>query len=229
LLWKVRRDSQGSTPRLPKLLGGSPRYSRRHAEVATPRFPWQVAEVPTPPGRSPSAPRQYTEAAWLRAEVLLSESMIWTVARTESLRERKAQRWLAQAQFETYLPLVAGKARLGPLFPGYLFVRIGATGWSKVESTIGVLALLRSGDRPAKLADAMIAEIQARERDGVVILPERPRWQPGDRVLVGTGSFFGRIGLFDGMSSRERVFVLLDLFGRQTRVELPLVDLQTVG
>jgi hypothetical protein len=27
--------------------------------------------------------------------------MIWTVAQTESLRERKAQRWLAQAEFET--------------------------------------------------------------------------------------------------------------------------------
>jgi transcriptional antiterminator RfaH len=154
--------------------------------------------------------------------------MIWTVARTESLREHKAQRWLAHAGFETYLPVIAGKTRLGPLFPGYLFVRIGSTGWSRIESTIGVLALLRSGDQPARLLDAAIAEIQARERGGVVVLPERPQWRPGERVLIGSGSFFGHVGLFDGMTSRERVLVLLDLFGRQTRVELPLADLQKV-
>jgi transcriptional antiterminator RfaH len=151
---------------------------------------------------------------------------MWSVAQTEATRERTAQRWLAQAEFETYLPLIDWKSRLRPLFPGYLFVRIGMMGWSRIESTIGVLSLLRTGDRPAQLADHVIAEIQSREFNGVVSLPQRPRWQLGDRVLIRRGSFFGHAGLFDGMASRERVFVLLDLFGRQTRVTLCAADLQ---
>jgi transcriptional antiterminator RfaH len=151
--------------------------------------------------------------------------MIWSVARTESLRERKAQRWLAQAGFTTYLPVISGKTRLNPLFPSYLFVQISASGWSRVESTIGVLELLRAGDRPAVIADCVTGEIQAREQDGIVRLPERPRWQVGDRIVVGSGTFLGQIGLFDGMGPRQRVFVLLNLFGRQTRAELALDDL----
>jgi transcriptional antiterminator RfaH len=155
--------------------------------------------------------------------------MIWSVARTESMREHTAQRWLAQTGFETYLPLISGKARPKPLFPGYLFVRIGATGWLRVENTIGILQLLRMGDQPARITDLTIEEIKAREHDGVVKLPERQRWHTGDRVLIGGGSFFGHTGLFDGMGVRERVFVLLNLFGRQTRVMLPLDDLRELN
>ena len=155
--------------------------------------------------------------------------MIWSVAQTESTRERTAQRWLAQAEFETYLPLIDGKARPNPLFPGYLFVRIGNTGWSRVENTIGILQLLRTGDKPAIIADHVIEEIQSREHNGVVKLPERPRWQAGDRVRIGNGTFLGQIGLFDGMGARERVFVLLNLFGRQTRTELAIADLHDPG
>jgi transcriptional antiterminator RfaH len=162
--------------------------------------------------------------------------MIWSVAQTESSRERTAQRWLAQTGFETYLPVISGKSRArggfcqpNPLFPGYLFVRIGTTGWMRVENTIGIVGLLRAGDVPARITDQTIAEIKARECGGIVRLPERPRWQAGDRVLIGAGSFFGQIGLFDGMSARERVFVLLNLFGRQTRVKLSVEDLRELN
>jgi transcriptional antiterminator RfaH len=152
--------------------------------------------------------------------------MIWSVAQTESMRERTAQRWLAQAEFETYLPLINRKTRPNPLFPGYLFVRIGTTGWARVENTIGILQLLRAGDRPARITDQAIEEIKARECGGIVRLPERPRFRAGDRVLIGGGTFLGQIGLFDGMGARERVFVLLNLFGRQTRTELAMDDLR---
>jgi transcriptional antiterminator RfaH len=150
------------------------------------------------------------------------------VAQTETLRERTAQRFLSQADFETYLPMIGGKNRAVPLFPAYLFVRLGDTGWSRIDNTIGVLQLLRSGDKPAKVPDHIINEIRGREHNGVVRLPERPCWQPGERVRIDKGTFLGQTGLFDGMSARERVFVLLNLFGRQTRAELPVADLQPV-
>jgi transcription antitermination factor NusG len=89
-----------------------------------------------------------------------------------------------------------------------------------------VLQLLRSGDKPAKVPDHIINEIRGRERNGLIRLPQRQRWQRGDRVRIGKGIFLGQIGLFDGMSARERVFVLLNLFGRQTRAQIPCVDLQ---
>jgi transcription antitermination factor NusG len=144
------------------------------------------------------------------------------------MRERTAQRFLEHAEFETYLPMISGKNRAGPLFPAYLFVRVGDTGWSRIDNTIGVLQLLRAGDKPARIADQIIGEIRGRERNGLVRLPERPRWQRGDRVRIGKGMFLGQIALFDGMTARERVFVLLNLFGRQTRAQVPVGDLQNV-
>jgi transcriptional antiterminator RfaH len=152
--------------------------------------------------------------------------MIWSVAQTETLRERTAQRFLEQSQFETYLPLIGAKNRVVPLFPAYLFVRIGDTGWSRVDNTIGVLQLLRSGDKPAKIADRVIDAIRQREHNGVVQLPQKPRWRPGERIRITKGMFLGHIGLFDGMSGRDRVCVLLNLFGRQTRSEIRIADLQ---
>jgi transcriptional antiterminator RfaH len=152
--------------------------------------------------------------------------MIWSVAQTESHRERTAQRFLEAGSFETYLPLISVKKRIVPLFPAYVFVRLGDTGWSRVDNTIGVLQLLRSGEKPAKIPDPIIEAIRRREHNGIVKLPERPRWRCGDRIRIGRGLFSGQFGLFDGMSGRDRVCVLLNLFGRQTRSEIRITDLQ---
>jgi transcription antitermination factor NusG len=60
------------------------------------------------------------------------------------------------------------------LFPNYLFVRIELQ-WHAVRRTIGVASLIMSGDEPAKVADAVIDGIRARERGGYVELDEKPR------------------------------------------------------
>jgi transcriptional antiterminator RfaH len=154
-----------------------------------------------------------------------NRSMIWSVAHTEAMRERVAQRFLDQAQFETYLPMINGKGRAVPLFPTYLFVRVGDIGWSRIDNTIGVLQLLRSSDKPARIGDDIVEAIRGQEKNGVVKLPEQEAWHVGDRVRISSGMFLGHVGLFDGMSARERVFVLLDLFGRKTRTEIAIAEI----
>jgi transcriptional antiterminator RfaH len=153
--------------------------------------------------------------------------MIWAVAQTESQRERTAQRFLEAASFETYLPLISVKKRIVPLFPAYLFVRLGDHGWSRVDNTIGVLQLLRSTDKPARIADDIVNALRRQEKNGLIKLPEKgPLWQIGERVRVTGGNFLGHIGLFDGMAAHERVVVLLELFGRQTRTEMAYTEIQ---
>ena len=152
--------------------------------------------------------------------------MIWAVAHTESMRERVAQRWLGEASFETYLPMIRVKKRIVPLFPTYLFVRLGDTGWSRVDSTIGVRSLLRANEKPARLPDELIENLQKQEKGGLIRLPEKaPAWRLGDRIRIAGGTFLGHIGLFDGMAAHERVYVLLNLFGRQTRTELACAEI----
>lgn len=152
----------------------------------------------------------------------------WTVAQTESQRERTAQRFLEQNDFETYLPMLRVEHRTVPLFPAYLFVRIGEFRWSVIEKTIGVMQLLKTGDRPAELRDSVITDIRKLERDGLVRLPKKRGLQVGDRLRVIRGSFADHIGLHDGMSSHDRQFVLLELLGRSVRVEIPNGDVRAI-
>jgi transcriptional antiterminator RfaH len=152
----------------------------------------------------------------------------WSVVQTESQREPTADRFLQQAGFETYLPMIRAAARLVPLFPGYLFVRLGEFRWSVVDNTIGVLHLLRSGERPAELRDKIIGDLRGMERNGLVRLPKPRGLHLGDKVRVIRGSFADHVGLHDGLSSRDRQFILLELLGRQVRVEIPSADLRAL-
>ena len=58
------------------------------------------------------------------------------------------------------------------------------------------------------------------DADGFVQLDHRPRFSPGDKVRVVGGALCDSIGLYEGMSSRERVAILLELLGRKVRVVL---------
>jgi transcriptional antiterminator RfaH len=155
--------------------------------------------------------------------------MFWSVVQTETLRERTALRWL-ETDFECYLPLMrAANARVVPLFPCYLFVKLEeAGGWSRIENSIGVIALLKSGDRPARLPDVVVPLLRAKERNGIVRLPKPRGILRGDKVQIVRGSFAECLGMFDGMASKHRVWVLLDLFGRKTRTEFERDDVRPI-
>lgn len=152
----------------------------------------------------------------------------WSVAQTESQRERTAARFLQQAGVETYLPVLRARERLVPLFPRYVFVRI-ELGWSQIDNTVGIVQVLRSGDQPARLKDEVVAGIRRQERDGVVHLPKPRGLHVGDRVRIVRGNFADHIGLHDGMSAHQRQFVLLELLGRKVRVELQSRDVRVVS
>jgi hypothetical protein len=60
-------------------------------------------------------------------------------------------------------------------------------GWHSARWSIGVVDLIRSGEVPARVPDAIIAEIRQRENSrGYVELPE-PILRPGDAVRVLAG------------------------------------------
>ena len=153
----------------------------------------------------------------------------WYVVQTQTHCEDKAVWHLARQGFETYLPRYEKRRRharridtvAAPLFPRYLFVSIdrAVQRWRSIQSTIGVSRLVCNGDDPAAVADRIIDDLKRSEDEhGFVRLERRPRFAPGDQVRILDGIFANCLGLFDGMSDRERVMVLLDLLGRKIRV-----------
>lgn len=152
--------------------------------------------------------------------------MYWAVAQTESQREHVAERWLKERRFEVYLPRMRIERHLRgrcvddetPLFPGYLFIGI-VDRWYSISSTIGVVHLLTDGGAPARVSDAIIAELRAREGiDGLIQLQTRPRFQRGDRIRIVRGAFQGQIAIFADMKPRKRVELLLHILGAERSI-----------
>ena len=143
---------------------------------------------------------------------------------------------LRRQGFVIYLPRYLKQRRharriekiAAPLFPGYLFVSIdlATQQWLSIDLTFGVTRLVRDGDRPAAVPEHVIDALKQREdAGGLVQLNRRPRFSQGDKIRVVGGAFCDSVGLYEGLSSRERVAILLELLGRKVRIVL---DTETI-
>lgn len=161
----------------------------------------------------------------------------WYVVHTHSHAEAKAAAHLERQGFQVYLPRYLKRRRHArrvqqvpaALFPRYLFVALDVTAqrWRAIESTIGVSHMICNGDRPVAVRHGVVEHLRNCENgDGLVRLDERPRFAIGDRVCIIDGVFSTCFGLFQGMSDKDRVSVLLDMLGRKVRVVL---DADLVG
>jgi transcriptional antiterminator RfaH len=101
-----------------------------------------------------------------------------------------------------------------------LFVEI-IDQWRAVKSTRGILNLLMSEDeKPAVIEDSYITSLRAREnKDGLIILGQS-KFKNGNAVQIKAGPFAHAVGIFDGMGSRDRVYILLSMLGTKRRIEM---------
>jgi transcription antitermination factor NusG len=76
-------------------------------------------------------------------------------------------------------------------------------------------------DGPRQIAASVIDELKGREdRKGLVQLAPKPKFLDGTPVKTNSGPFAGYPMIYDGMTSRDRVNVLIELLGRKVSVEL---------
>ena len=152
----------------------------------------------------------------------------WACVLTEMQREKVAIRFLTMAGYTVYCPWLRAKRSIVPLFPGYLFVEIVAGWWSArwscgVRSIVGV----HIGE-PARVPDSIISGLRARERNGLIVLEQKPGLQRGDQVRITRGPMAERLAIYDGQRPHERIAVLLALLGSVQRVELARRDVEPV-
>jgi transcriptional antiterminator RfaH len=152
----------------------------------------------------------------------------WGVVRSLPKREAfAAERLRMDRGFEVFLPLVQTQRASKPLFSGYFFCRI-VDRWRAINSTLGVLCLVRVGDCPARCPDHEIAALRAMiDGHGFISLPDRPitsvrpKIAVGAKVRITAGPFGGMSGLYAGMSAKDREKILLNLLGSQRPVLVP--------
>jgi hypothetical protein len=104
----------------------------------------------------------------------------WAACRLQPSRTALALHFLNLHGYEVYCPrlrelrVLRGRRVevLLPLFPGYTFLRV-VTGWWQARWAPGTCGLVMDGETPAKVPDAVIAEIRSREREGAIVCHPR--------------------------------------------------------
>ncbi|MFC2970443.1 transcription termination/antitermination protein NusG [Acidimangrovimonas pyrenivorans] len=162
----------------------------------------------------------------------------WYLVQVKPNSVRIAERNLRRQGFRVFAPTHEETRRtrgrfvtaLRPLFPGYLFVAFAPSGggWRAINSTYGVSRLVGFGAQPAAVPSAIISQLMRRcGDDGKLLSP--PVVRPGDQVHLSSGPFADFVATVEQMAPDQRVWVLLDLMGREQRVAVRPEALRVVN
>jgi transcriptional antiterminator RfaH len=165
----------------------------------------------------------------------MSSGSRWFCAWTHPSAEFRSELDLMAKGFRVYLPLHldrrferdAGQAIIGPLFPRYLFVQFNPSRdqWRRIYRSRGIAGLIAvTTDKPIPVPIGIIEHLQARTSARRVVddpgeHPEASRIRVGATGTVLGGPWAGWTGICT-LSRRDRLTLLLSLFGRQVPVSL---------
>jgi transcriptional antiterminator NusG len=156
-----------------------------------------------------------------------------------NLESRARSMHIEDRIFEVVIPMEdvvefkAGRKVTVPkkVFPGYLLVRmyLDDASWYAVRNTPGVTGFVGSGVKPTPLSRREVErflgvqEVEAKKK-----APRfKPAWEIGETVRVVTGPFADFNGVIEDMDiDQQKVTVLVNIFGRDTPVELGFGDIQ---
>ena len=117
------------------------------------------------------------------------------------------------------------KATLRKVFPGYVLVKMimGDESWYIVRNTRGVTGFVGPGSKPVPLTEEEIKTMGVEEFAPVV------DYSVGDNVRVVSGPLENFIGIVEEINiEKKKVRVSVSMFGRETPVELELVQIQRI-
>jgi transcriptional antiterminator RfaH len=159
----------------------------------------------------------------------------WCIAQLRPNGINMALRNLERQGFSVFHPTMSVSTprsgrfqqRREQLFPGYLFVSLSpeSVSWRKVNSTRGISRIVTFGDRPAFVPRTLILDLKNRcDKEGELLPPEEV--SAGDSVRVISGPFADFTATVHSIDRDRRIWVLLDILGRETRVAMRGQDLQ---
>lgn len=160
----------------------------------------------------------------------------WFAVYTSPRHEKRVGQYLLQKEIEHYVPLYQArhKWRDGskvtvdlPLFPGYVFVRIGRSERVRVLQVPGVLSIVGgTGRQPASLPDEEIDALRA----GLALRHAEPYplLTVGQRARIRSGALAGMVGIVVRRKNSLRVVLTMDLIRQSVAVEVDGAELETL-
>lgn len=160
----------------------------------------------------------------------------WFVVQLKPNCEAIAKRNLRRQGVEIFAPFDETTVRRGKglkqvctsLFPGYLFVSVDTrkVGWRTINSTLGVCRLVSfANDQPSRMPPELIDGLMQRCDSSGKLMPPKI-FRLGNAVRVARGPFADFAGTVERLMPDQRIWVLLEILGKQSRVEMRRGDLR---
>jgi transcriptional antiterminator RfaH len=154
----------------------------------------------------------------------------WFILQFKPNSHHQASKNLNRQGFETFLPLYDTTSRKlsrfvntsKPLFPGYMFIKFDRTEseWQKINNTYGVSRLITFNSLlksiPTKFVDSLMKQYDLSGK----LLPIQ-KLKEGDQVAILKGPFANFIATVEKYEADHRIYILMDLMGRKTKIQAP--------
>ena len=154
----------------------------------------------------------------------------WFILQFKSNSHHLAAKNLNRQGFETFLPLHETTSRRlsrfintsKPLFPGYMFIRFdkAESEWHKINSTYGVSRLITFNSHLKSIPTKFVDSLMKRYDLSGKLLPIK-KLKEGDQVTVLKGPFANFIATVEKYEADQRIWILMDLMGRKTKITTP--------
>jgi transcription antitermination factor NusG len=164
-----------------------------------------------------------------------SQTPHWYAIYTSPRHEKRVHEHLSYRNVESFLPLYRTVHRWKngckpvvdlPLFPGYLFVKIGHPERVRVLEVPGVHSFVGTRLEPARLSDFEIETL----RSGLHLQKVEPYSElaVGQSVRIVAGPLTGLVGVLLRHNNSFRVVLTLDLIKQSVAVELDADDVEPI-
>ena len=154
----------------------------------------------------------------------------WFILQFKPNSHHLAVKNLNRQGFETFLPLYDNTSRRTsrfintskPLFPGYMFIRFdkAKSEWHKINSTYGVSRLITFNSILKPTPTSFVNCLMKRYDLSGKLLPIQ-KLKKGDQVSVLTGPFTNFAATVEKYEDDQRIWVLMDLMSRKTKIQTP--------
>ena len=152
----------------------------------------------------------------------------WFILQFKPNSHHRAINNLNQQGFKTFLPVIDTTSRKlsrfmntsKPLFPGYMFIRFdrAESEWQKINNTYGVSRLITFNSLLKSIPTSFVDSLIKRYDSSGKLIPI-VNMKKGDKVEILEGPFANFIATVEKYEADQRIWILMDLMGRKTKLQ----------
>ena len=165
------------------------------------------------------------------------EEFFWYAVHTRARHEKKVAAQLNEKEVITFLPLLAATHRWSdrqkvvelPLFPGYLFVRIVPSGYTRLQvlQTFSVVGFVEAQGKGLSIPDKQIEDLQTLLAKKVPCALY-PFLREGQRVRIRGGCLDGIEGILVVCDSDRSLVLSVDRISRSVVIRITGYDVEAI-